>query len=49
MSEDNLDLITELISGSLSPEEHRAALERVAADPELSEYVRQLKKREFAQ
>lgn len=37
------DLITELISGQLSPEERRAALMRVAADPELqSEYETQL-------
>jgi len=37
------DLITELISGQLSPEERRAALIRVAADPELqSEYETQL-------
>ena len=43
MSDNNLDLITELISGSLSPEERRVALERVAADPELqSEYEAQL-------
>ena len=43
MSDNNLDLITDLISGSLSSEERRAALERVAADPELqSEYETQL-------
>jgi hypothetical protein len=43
MSDHDLDLITELISGRLSPEERRAALTRVAADPELqSEYETQL-------
>lgn len=43
MSDNNLDLITELISGRLSPDEQQAALERVAADPELqSEYESQL-------
>jgi hypothetical protein len=43
MSDNNLDLITELIDGRLSPDERRAALARVAADPELqSEYETQL-------
>lgn len=43
MSDHDLDLITELISGRLSPEERRAALTRVAADPKLqSEYETQL-------
>ena len=43
MSDNNLDLITELINGRLSPDERRVALARVAADPELqSEYETQL-------
>jgi anti-sigma factor RsiW len=43
MSDHDLDLITELINGRLSPDERRAALARVAADPELqSEYETQL-------
>ena len=43
MSDYNLDLITELINGHLSPDERRVALSRVAADPELqSEYETQL-------
>ena len=43
MSDNNLDLITELINGRLSPDERRAALARVAADPELqAEYETQL-------
>ena len=43
MSDNDLDLITELINGRLSPDERRAALARVAADPELqSEYETQL-------
>ena len=43
MSDHDLDLITELINGHLSPGERRAALSRVAADPELqSEYETQL-------
>lgn len=43
MSDHDLDLITDLISGHLSPDERRAALARVAADPELqSEYETQL-------
>ncbi|MGB5169384.1 MAG: hypothetical protein WBP49_13385 [Acidimicrobiia bacterium] len=43
MSDHDLDLITELINGHLSPDERRAALARVAADPELqSEYESQL-------
>lgn len=43
MSDHDLDLIAELINGHLSPDERRAALGRVAADPELqSEYETQL-------
>lgn len=43
MSDNNLNLITELINGRLSPDERRVALARVAADPELqSEYQTQL-------
>ena len=43
MSDNNLNLITELINGRLSPDERRVALARVAADPELqSEYETQL-------
>lgn len=43
MSDHDLDLITELINGRLSPDERRAALARVAADPALrSEYETQL-------
>ena len=43
MSEHDLDLITELINGHLTPDERRAALSRLAADPELqSEYETQL-------
>jgi hypothetical protein len=43
MSDHDFDLITELINGHLSPDERRAALSRVAADPELqSEYETQL-------
>ena len=43
MSDHDIDLITELINGHLSPDERRAALARVAADPELqSEYKTQL-------
>jgi hypothetical protein len=43
MSDHDLDLIAELINGHLSPDERRAALSRVAADPELqSEYETQL-------
>ena len=43
MSDHDLDLIAELINGHLSPDERRAALARVAADPELrSEYETQV-------
>jgi len=43
MSDHDLDLIAELINGNLSPDERRAALARVAADPELrSEYETQV-------
>jgi anti-sigma factor RsiW len=43
MSDHDFDLITELINGHLTPDERRAALARVAADPELqSEYETQL-------
>jgi len=43
MSDHDLDLITELINGRLSPDERRAALARVAADPQLrSEYETQV-------
>lgn len=43
MSDYNPELITELINGRLSPDERRAALARIGADPELqSEYETQL-------
>ena len=43
MSDHDLDLIADLINGHLSPDERRAALARVAADPELtSEYETQV-------